>query len=568
MRDPHDIIEISTWIMLALPLVLALVIFICWKAYPAMAYTQRFEVFSGWVSIVVSIILMLISVYMLTLPVDRYPWQYQADLIVTSIGFRVDSLSVFFIFLVNLIACAAAVNSLPYLNARRGVVIDGKEDWIYGPLFFHIASNLFHVTMLLVPIVDNLIGLWVAVELTALISAFLVAFEGKATRSWEAAWKYIMITSTGIVLALLGTMFLAQATIGAPNLNSFTACAASTDARMDWSCLMELARAGVLNGELTALAFVFALVGYGTKAGLAPMHAWLLDGHGEAPAPISALLSGVLLKCALYAVLRFYTITNTALGYGTERAYDTTFTATILLGTGLISLLIAAPFILKDGRFKRVLAAHSLEHMGIITFGIGIGGPIALYGAVLHCLNHAVAKSLMFIAFGNIIRRVESGLGQSIQTERDEAEKLRGLLQIMPGQSAALGIGGLALLGTPPFSLFFSELFIIWGGVSEFLLVGRSSSLPGWMLGVAVALFVISTTVIAWGLIRHLARMLLGRPNLMGGSQVGAVQMVLEAGPVLVLWVLMVAGGLLAPPQIAELVRDSVDLLQGVKVTP
>lgn len=150
------------------------------------------------------------------------------------------------------------------------------------------------------------------------------------------------------------------------------------------------------------LAFLFIVVGYGTKAGFAPMHTWLPDGHAEAPAPISALLSGVLLKSALYAILRFYTIANACIG-------DRTYTSAILLGAGVVSLVLAAPLILKEQNpFKRVLAYHSLEHMGIITFGVGIGAPLALFGALLHTFNHATTKSLMFLAFGNIMRRYEA----------------------------------------------------------------------------------------------------------------------------------------------------------------
>ncbi|MBK8050518.1 MAG: hypothetical protein IPK16_27485 [Anaerolineales bacterium] len=204
-----------------------------------------------------------------------------------------------------------------------------------------------------------------------------------------------------------------------------------------------------LPADLVELSFLFVLVGYGTKAGFAPCTPGCPMGMGEAPAPISALLSGVLLKSALYAILRFSTLTNAALG-------SSQFTSSLLLGTGLVSLLLATPFILNErNRFKRVLAYHSLEHMGIIAFGLGIGGPIALFGALLHTLNHALTKALMFLSFGTVAGRF-TGPTSNQRT-------LSNVLMLMPALGLILAIGGLALVGMPPFNIFLSELIILWG---------------------------------------------------------------------------------------------------------
>ncbi|MBK8050831.1 MAG: hypothetical protein IPK16_29240 [Anaerolineales bacterium] len=233
-----------------------------------------------------------------------------------------DSLSIYFLFLVNVIALFASWNQVVanQLTPR--------------PLFFNILVNLFHFTMLLVPVVDNLVFLWIAVEATTLVSTLLVSILDKRN-SWEAAWKYLLVTSTGIIFGLFGTMFLANA---AQTLVPELGAGGDLNRLLDWSYLIGPDASGApralqLPTDLVELSFLFVLVGYGTKAGFAPMHTWLPDGHGEAPAPISALLSGVLLKSALYAILRFSTLTNAALG-------SSQFTSSLLLGTGLVSLLL------------------------------------------------------------------------------------------------------------------------------------------------------------------------------------------------------------------------------------
>lgn len=436
-------------------------------------------------------------------------------------AFYLDALSVYFIFLVNVVAFISSWSAVNYLESYLS--IHPQAD----PLRFHILFNGFHFTMLLVAMVDNLVVLWIAVEFTTLVSTMLVAYR-QDRNALEAAWKYIIITSTGIIFALLGTMFLAMAL---PKLPPDIASSA-----MNWSRLRDLA--GSLNLDFVKLSFFFILIGYGTKAGLAPMFTWLPDGHGEAPAPVSAMLSGVLLKSALYAILRFYTITNIATQ---KQVQSTDFTSNLLLGAGLLSLGMAVPFIIKTNPFKRVLAYHSLEHMGIITFGLGIGGELALFGALLHALNHALTKALMFLTFGRVQNEFEKcGIAQ---------EDIRGVLKTMPWTSSVLFLGGLALVGSPPFNIFMSELIILWGAIEQLGQTGQT-----WQI-IAIGLFLVSILLIFGGLVRHLGKMLLG-PRLVLPVQ---EKMSYLLPLFLLLMVILVTGVTLFP--LAELLRRSVTIV-------
>ncbi|MCA9923153.1 MAG: hypothetical protein KC421_12315, partial [Anaerolineales bacterium] len=283
-------------------------------------------------------------------------------------------------------------------------------------------------------------------------------------------------------------------------------------------------------------------------AGLAPTHTWLPDGHGEAPAPISALLSGVLLKSALYAILRFYTITNTVLG-------SAAFTSLIMLTLGLVSLLLATPFILKKNRFKRVLAYHSLEHMGIITFGIGIGGPIALSGALLHSLNHAVTKALMFLSYGNVYRQYRQAHADPGTFDQTQ---ITGVLRTMPVTGTIMILGGLALVGMPPFNIFMSEFIILWGAVTQYQ--NELITIPGWQLIVATAvtLFLLSTTLIFMGLVRHLSRLVLHKMEPEPMLQERFFQ---DLSPLILLMGFVLLMGVWVMPPLSQLITDSVRIV-------
>jgi hydrogenase-4 component F len=432
------------------------------------------------------------------------------------INMYVDSLSIYFLLLVSVVAMMASFYIGPYL-------IRHHEGHPWRQALFYSLFNLFHLTMIFVAMVSNLVILWIGIELTTVTSTALIVVENKR-RHFEAAWKYIVITSTGIIFALLGTLFLALATTNGAKHSALT---------MSWPDLLPIAH--TFNPTLIRLSFLFVLVGYGTKAGLAPMHTWLPDAHGEAAYPVSALLSGVLLKTALYVILRFIIITNASLG-------SASFTSDVMLIVGLMSLVSATPLILKRSRFKRTLAYHSLEHMGIITVGIGIGGPIALFGALLHVLNHGVTKSLMFLAYGNVQDqyrgRTDSPGAAEEGSEPDAVDdpEPTGVIRAMPATGWMLALGGLALVGSPPFSIFLSEFIILWGGIQRLIRA------PSAWLTVSLVVFVISVTLIFGGLIRHLGRMLLGEPETRAEPETAR-----RVLPLLLLFLLVVLLGFTVP---------------------
>lgn len=359
---------------------------------------------------------------------------------------RADSLTSLFLINIGLIFTIVLAYSTGYL----GHVPEGRFSsprWFYGLVF------LFLFTMLAVYLSANLGMLWIFIEATTLASALLVGFyntEGAV----EAGWKYLIVCTVGIAFALFGTITLYLAAVRG---------GVDPSAALDWGTLMR--SPSMLGGarDLVKLAFVFVLVGYGTKVGLVPMHSWLPDAHAEAPTPISALLSAVLLNCAMYALLRFDAITGAAIGAG--------FSHTLLLIFGVLSVTVAALLMIVQRDLKRLLAYSSIEHMGIVAIGTGIGGVFGLYGALLHVFNHSLAKSMLFMGAGNV--REHYG---TLRMDR-----IQGLAKALPWTSSGLVVGSLAIVGMPPFGLFISEFVILMGAfrqeqyfVAAALLVGFS----------------------------------------------------------------------------------------------
>ncbi len=403
------------------------------------------------------------------------------------LNFYLDSLSVYFLLLTNLVAVFSAWY-IDYQGNRDSELGSGRVLRRFRALF-----GLFQLTLVLVPVVNDLFVLWLIIELTTVVSVVLL-LNDSAPHAAEASWKYLYATIPGLIFTFLAMILLVSIL--------------PSNAVLRWSDLLQIARG--LDPRLISLVFVCALFGYGAKAGLAPLHTWLPDVHGEAPAPVSAMLSGVLLKTALFALLRWASITNVALG-------SRTFTSGLFLAFGLLSIIIATLAIPKANKFKRVLAYHSLEHMGIIAFGLGIGTPLAILGALLHTLNHGLTKGLMFLTFGNIrhryaaVARKESIIasGEGIITAKvlpiDE-EHIQGVFKAMPASGALLGLGGLSLVGSPPFSIFVSEFIILWAAI-RLAWDGRSA-----IIITATGIFVISIMLIFGGLISHLAKLLLDVP--------------------------------------------------------
>ncbi|MCK5097468.1 MAG: hydrogenase, partial [Desulfobacteraceae bacterium] len=289
---------------------------------------------------------------------------------------------------------------------------------------------LFLSTMTMVTLSDHIMVMWIAIEATTLASAPLI-FTYRTSAALEATWKYVLICSVGIAMALLGSVFITLA-MDIGNVN----------APLSFSALTEVAKE--INPTWLKAGFVFILVGYGTKMGLAPMHTWLPDAHSEAPSPASALLSGVLLNCAYLGIFKTNKIMHAA-GLGD-------FSGTILMVFGLMSIIAAATFILKQNEYKRMLAYSSIENMGIIAFGTGIGG-IGVYGAVICLIHHSLIKSSLFLSSGNIL------LGYGDRFIKNTGDMVRR----MPKTFVAFFGGFAGISGFPPFGIFIGEMFIIVG---------------------------------------------------------------------------------------------------------
>jgi hydrogenase-4 component F len=374
--------------------------------------------------------------------------------------FRVDALSAFMIAIITFLGAIASLYAVGYIRAE----LDSAH--LSRVRLFFALFHLFIFTMLVAVTTDNLGVMWIAIEGTTLATVFLVNLHHTRI-SLEAAYKYLILSSVGIALAFIGTALM-----------YYAGAAKAGEIAVNWSALR--AAAGSLNSDVMRLAFVFILIGYGTKAGLVPMHTWLPDAHSEAPAPISALMSGVLLNVGLYAMIRFKAVVDVAVG--------SEFTAGLLLGVGLLSLLVAAAFLVRQRNYKRMLAYSSVEHIGIICLGLGFGGYWGIFGALLHVINHALSKSLLFIVSGNILVKYHSA----------EIDEVRGLLCAAPWTGSLFLAGTFALIGLPPFAPFISEFIIFRAGFET----------HPWAAVTGVILLV----VVFGGMLASVNRMLYGAP--------------------------------------------------------
>ncbi len=431
---------------------------------------------------------------------------------VTAFGntFYVDSLSAVILLSISGVGLVSALYSKNYMGRQYdNAMIDDKHIVRYYQGF-----NVFLLTMLVVPTANNLGIMWVTVEATTLVSVLLIMLYFKEN-SIEAAWKYLIIATVGLSFALIGTVFFYYA-----NTN-----VASSDDAMNWTNMVHNSK--LFDPNLVKIAFVFILVGYGTKAGLAPMHTWLPDAHSEAPTPVSALLSGVLLNCGLYAIIRFHVISSNAIG--------SAFSSHLLIILAVISVGIAAASIYFQKDMKRMLAYSSVEHMGLISLGIGFGGILGVYGAMLQILNHAMAKPLMFFASWTISQKYET----------KAMSKIKGIIKTMPVTGALFLIGGLALVGMPPFNVFLSEFFVLSAGFQS-----------GQFLAVSlVILFLVVTFAV---FLRHLIKMVFGNPvTPMKKDDMGK----LAIAPMIILGSLVLILGVFVPQQLQTLVHNAATII-------
>ena len=427
---------------------------------------------------------------------------------------RADALSALVVSLIAFVALACATYSVGYLRSEeRAGRIDARQLQRY-----YVLTPVFVGAMMAVPLVNSLGLLWVAMESATLASVLLVRFYNQKS-SLEAAWKYIIIGSAGIALALLGTVltyFAALPALGEHAAHGF-----------NWSVLVGVADR--CQPAAMRLAFVLVLVGYGTKAGLAPMHTWKPDAYSEAPVPAAALLGAGFINCALYGIARFYTLAAKCLGH------DYAGNLLVLFGVG--SILVAAPFVLTQRNFRRLLAYSSIDQSGIMVAALGFGGKLGALGMVLHMLFHGVTKPLMFFCAGNVQQRFGTPYFRNVT----------GVIHTLPWTGALFLMGTFAITGVPPFSLFQSE----FTALSAALAADRP-----WMAGLVVAGIV---TIFAGFLVR-MAKLNLGQPA--PGTTRGT-ECPWKLGAMLLVAVPAVALGLVLPTPIYELVRTAAQLLGG-----
>ncbi|MFJ2297073.1 proton-conducting transporter membrane subunit [Streptomyces sp. NPDC087894] len=344
---------------------------------------------------------------------------------------RADALSTVFVLATAFVYAACAAYSIGYLRHD-----EKASDFPRYARRFYLGFNLFAWAMLCAPLVNGLALLWIAIEVTTVISALLVAVENTKGAT-EAAWKYVLIASVGLGVALLATIFMYYA--GSQVLGQ----------TYDLALEPLVKAAPQLPHTAVQLSFVLAVLGFGTKVGLVPVHTWLPDAHAEAPTPVSAMLSGSLLAISFYAVLRYYQIAVSTLG--------PRFPQTVLLVFGIASLLLAALCLLDQHDIKRLLAYSSIEHMGILAIGVSFGAPIASAGVLLHVLAHAGAKSNAFMGAGALVRKFRT----------KEIRRLRGGSTLVPWSAPLFLTAVLALSAMPPFGIFRSEFQIVAGGLKS-----------------------------------------------------------------------------------------------------
>lgn len=426
--------------------------------------------------------------------------------------FFMDPLSAVIVLIDGLVGLATALYSIGHIREEIAL---GRLSERQAKRYF-VGFQLFAATLYFVPTANNLGILWVAIEATTVSSAFLVALY-RSAESLEAAWKYLILCSVGIAFALLGLIVLYSSAVQAygPAGN-----------RLDFTFLAS--RPQPLPIRLTLTSFVLILAGYGTKAGLAPLHFWLPDAHSQSPSPVSAMLSGALLSTALFGVLRAVIVAN--------HAAPAPFVSDTLIAFGLLSLFVAFPFLLLQNDVKRMLAFSSIEQMGILVFGAGIGGRAGFIAVTLQMFNHAMAKSTMFMAAGNLALRYGT----------KNIRQIRGSLRAMPFTASVLLLCALALTGAPPFSLFTSEFLLTAAGFAE----GRP---------IVTAIFLLLLAAMFGVMLYQTSRMLFGRSVRMQSRTMS----LWTAWPLLMLIPFFATFGVFLPHFFQSLFYGAANVLEG-----
>jgi len=430
---------------------------------------------------------------------------------------RVDGLSALVLVLCGFVGVLSGVYGVGYLrrNEARGLITPRMRREFFGLIPAYVFA------ILLVSVSNNLGILWIAVELTTLASVFLVTFHDRDT-SLEAAWKFLMLGSLGLAFALLGTVLLFAS--GQGHLGEGMAA-------LHWTRLMQAAP--TLHPFTLRLGVVFALIGYGTKAGLAPMHTWKPDAYGEAPSPAGVLMAVGMLNAALYCVLRIHMISNASLGPA--------FSGGLLLTLGLLSVLVATPFILIQWNLKRLLAYSSIEHVGIMAIGFGLGVKAGVFGALLHMTYHTLAKPVSFFSAGSLAQRYSSSDFEMIGG---------GTFAGAPITSAIFVISAVMITGSPPFGLFFSEMVILRAG---FLGAHR----------VVTAVFLAALIVLFCGFAYQAGRLVLGPSRHPAAGTMEPERIDLGVGTAIVAALLAIVSAFYLPGPLMALIHAATDVVWG-----
>ena len=404
----------SVELMLLIPIVSAVLCWVCPR-----------EKLISWINIILAIISTSIVLHT-CVPVF-------IDYTVTDYGlWYIDGLSALFIIITSVVALSVALYSHGYMGfEREELILKMKQE-----KNFYVLINLFVAVMLTLFTVSSLGILWILIEATTLVTTFLVGFYHNE-HSTEAAWKYLIICSVGITLALVGISMVYASTVGVVKDESTA---------LNWDVLVSVA--ANLDPVLMKTAMALIIIGFGTKVGFAPMHTWLPDAHSQAPTPVSALLSATLLNCALYSILRFYIVSEITIPG---------FAQNLILIFGILSLIIAAAFIMISKDIKRMLAYSSIENMGIIAIGFGIGTEMSIFAALFMVMAHSFTKPILFFSAGNIMQ----------QYGTKDMAAIKGLREKMPFTAFMLSIGSFAILGMPVFASFVGELMLMMSALDS-----------------------------------------------------------------------------------------------------
>lgn len=426
--------------------------------------------------------------------------------------FSVDALNIIIVVLTALVGFTTALYSPPYLKTEldRGNMTPRRLRLFFG------MYQLFMGMMLLALTCNNLGVMWVAMEAATLSTVMLVSVY-RTPKSVEAAWKYFILCGVGIAQALFGTLLLYLAADRVLH---------GAEGALLWTHLAAVK--SQLEPNVVALAFAFLLLGYGTKVGLVPIHNWLPDAHAEGPTPISAILSGLLLNVALYAILRCKILADAALG--------SALPGHIMIAFGILTAVVAAFFLFQQKDIKRLFAYSSIEHMGIMSLSFGLGGTMAAFAGLLHMIVHAITKSAIFFAVGNLTQAAGTQV----------IEDMRGLVRRQPALAWCLMLGTLAILGTPPFGAF----------ASEFLLLTQASHLALW----TVPCLLLTLALAFAAVIGKVQNMVFGECSLPKGTLPRGTNIT----PIVFHLILSLALGLYLPDTLRRFLSRAGDLLSGL----